>query len=274
MKENPEIQSYLQTFLNGFSTDITKVMTSIKDWLPNIEVMIVGLTDSVSAVIAVLFNLFVGVIVSVYVLKDKERFVAQFKRLFYSTMSYKHANRSIAFFRLTHDKFGNFIIGKIFDSMIIGVLCFVLLTLFKIPYTALISVIVGVTNIIPFFGPFIGAIPSAFLVLMVDPVKCITFIIIIIVLQQFDGNILGPRILGNTTGISSFWVLFSILVGSELFGVWGMVCAVPVFAVLYTLIKDGCHGALRKKGIDYSTETFEKIDHIDEDTKTPVWINK
>ncbi len=274
LKENPEIVVYIQDLTENFSTDFTKIMTGVKDWIPNLNVMITGLTDSVWAVVSVLFNILVGIIVSVYVLKDKEKFVAQFKKLFYSTMSYKKANNTIAFWRLTHDKFGNFITGKIFDSLIIGVLCFIILIIANIPYAALISVIIGVTNVIPFFGPFIGAIPSAFLVLLVDPLKCITFVIIIILLQQFDGNILGPKILGDTTGVSSFWVMFSIMLGSGLFGVVGMVCSVPVFAVLYTLVKDGCHIALRKKGIDYSTETFEKIDHIDEDTKAPKWINK
>ena len=274
LKENPEIVVYIQDLTENFSTDFTKIMTGVKDWIPNLNVMITGLTDSVWAVVSVFFNILVGIIVSVYVLKDKEKFVAQFKKLFYSTMSYKKANNTIAFWRLTHDKFGNFITGKIFDSLIIGVICFIILIIANIPYAALISVIVGVTNVIPFFGPFIGAIPSAFLVLLVDPLKCITFVIIIILLQQFDGNILGPKILGDTTGVSSFWVVFSIMLGSGLFGVVGMVCSVPVFAVFYTLVKDGCHIALRKKGIDYSTETFEKIDHIDEDTKAPKWINK
>ena len=116
--------------------------------------------------------------------------------------------------------------------------------------------------------------PWAGPILFTDPVKCITFIIVIIILQQFDGNILGPKILGSTTGLSSFWVMFAILVGSGMFGVWGMVCSVPVLAVIFTLTSDGCHSALRKKGIDYSPETFEKIDHIDEKTNTPVWINE
>ncbi len=274
LKENPEIVVYIQDFTENFSTDFTKLMTGVKDWIPNLNLMITGLTDSVWAVVSVLFNILVGIIVSVYVLKDKEKFVAQFKKLFYSTMSYRKANNTIAFWRLTHDKFGNFITGKIFDSLIIGALCFIILIIANMPYAALISVIVGVTNVIPFFGPFIGAIPSAFLVLLVDPLKCITFVVIIFLLQQFDGNILGPKILGDTTGVSSFWVMFSIMLGSGLFGVVGMVCSVPLFAVLYTLVKDRCHVALRKKGIYYSTETFEKIDHIDEDTKAPKWINK
>ena len=138
-----------------------------------------------------------------------------------------------------------------------------------VPYSVLVSVIVGITNVIPFFGPFIGAIPSAFLILLADPVKCITFVVIIIILQQFDGNILGPKILGNTTGISSFWVLFSILVGSGLFGAWGMVCAVPVFAVIYSIAHEMCHISLRRKGIDYSTETYKKLGYIDETTGAP-----
>lgn len=274
LKENPEILNFLENFISGFTTDFAEIMHRIQQWLPNLNVMITSLTGSVYAVITAVLNVLIGVIVSVYILKDKEKFVAQFKRIFYSIMPLKKANNVIAFFRLTHDKFGNFITGKIFDSLIIGILCFIILTIVNMPYTALVSVIVGVTNVIPFFGPFIGAIPSAILILFADPIKCLTFVIIIIILQQFDGNILGPKILGSTTGLSSFWVMFAILVGSGLFGVWGMVCAVPLFAVVFSLVGDGCHIALRKKGVDYSAETFESIDHIDDTTKAPVWLNK
>ena len=272
LKENPEILGYINELLNGFSTDLSSILSKVQELLPNINSIVTSLTSSVSAVVSAIFNLLVGVIVSVYVLKDKEKNVAQFKKVFYSIMPLKNANNTIAFWRLTHDKFGNFITGKIFDSLIIGLLCFIILALVNMPYAALVSVIVGVTNVIPFFGPFIGAIPSAFLILLVSPLKCITFVVIIIILQQFDGNILGPKILGSTTGISSFWVMFSILVGSGLFGVWGMVCAVPLFAVIYTLAKDFCHHSLRKKGIDYSSETYERIDHIDENTNSPKWL--
>ncbi len=274
MKENPSIANFFESLRSDFSADISSVLAGVKEWLPNVNVILTRLTNSVSAIVTSVLNLFVGIIVSVYVLKDKEKFAAQCKRLFYSIMSYKKANKVIAFWRLTHDKFGSFIVGKIFDSTIIGVLCFVILTIVNMPYAPLVSVLVGVTNIIPFFGPFIGAFAGAILILLVDPVKCLTFILVVLILQQFDGNILGPKILGTTTGISSFWVIFSILVGSGLFGVWGMICAVPMFAVIYTLVKDGCHYALRKKGIDYSSEAFRKIDHIDEDTESPVWIKK
>lgn len=274
LKKNPMILNYLEESISGFSTNLSDLAARLKEIIPNINTLILGVSSGVYGMVSAVLNLLIGIIVSVYILKDKEKFVAQIKRLFYSTMPTKKANNVIAVCRLTHDKFGNFITGKIFDSIIIGILCFIILTMFNMPYGALVSVIVGVTNVIPFFGPFIGAIPSALLILLVDPIKCITFVVIIIVLQQFDGNILGPKILGSTTGVSSFWVLFSILVGSGLFGIWGMICAVPLFAVIYTLVKDGCHASLQKKGVDYSCETFENIDHIDEKTNSPVWLTE
>lgn len=274
LRENPEILEFLEQTVSGFTTNLTELAKRLEDIIPNLNVLILRVTSSIYSVVTVILNLLIGIIVSVYVLKDKEKFTAQIKRLLYSTMSVAKANGVIAVSRLTHDKFGNFLTGKIFDSLIIGVLCFIILSIFKIPFTPLVSVIVGVTNVIPFFGPFIGAIPSALLILFADPMKCITFVIIIIILQQFDGNILGPKILGSTTGISSFWVVFSILVGSGLFGVWGMICAVPLFAVIYTLVREGCHSSLRKKGADYSAETFENIDHIDEKTNAPVWLDR
>lgn len=274
LRENPEILEFLEQTVSGFTTNLTELAKRLEEIIPNLNVLISRVTSSIYSIVTVVLNLLIGIIVSVYVLKDKEKFTAQIKRLLYSTMSVPKANGVIAVSRLTHDKFGNFLTGKIFDSLIIGILCFIILSIFNIPFTPLVSVIVGVTNIIPFFGPFIGAIPSALLILFADPMKCITFVIIIIVLQQFDGNILGPKILGSTTGISSFWVVFSILLGSGLFGVWGMVCAVPLFAVIYTLIREGCHNSLRKKGVDYSAETFENIDHIDEKTNAPVWLDR
>lgn len=274
LEKNPEILAYLNKSISGFSTNLTEIAKKVEQILPNVNVIIVRLSSSLYEAVISVLNLIIGLIVSVYVLKDKEKFIAQSKRLLYSTMSVDGANRVVSLGKRTHSKFGNFITGKIFDSIIIGVLCFIILSIFRIPYSALVSVIVGVTNVIPFFGPFIGAIPSALLILFVDPLKCLTFIIIIIVLQQFDGNILGPRILGSTTGVPSFWVMFSILVGSGLFGIWGMVCAVPLFAVIYSLIREGCTKSLREKGIDYTAETYEKIDSIDVKTKAPVWSDE
>ena len=269
LEKNPEIIKFLRESVKGFTTNLEDIAKRIEDLIPNINVLIVGLSSSVYGAIKVLINTLVGIIVSVYILKDKEKFIAQGKRLLYSSISIKKANRTVEILKLTHDKFANFITGKIFDSIIIGILCFIILSIFNIPYSVLVSVIVGVTNVIPFFGPFIGAIPSALLILFVAPVKCITFVIIILLLQQFDGNILGPKILGSSTGVSSFWVIFSILVGSGLFGVWGMVCAVPVFAVVYSLVREFCKNSLTKKGINYPSEVYRKLKGIDEVTKNP-----
>ena len=153
--------------------------------------------------------------------------------------------------------FGGFISGKILDSAIIGILCFICLSFMKMPYTLLVSVIVGVTNVIPFFGPYIGAIPSALLILMVNPLKALYFIIFIIILQQVDGNIIGPTILGESTGLSAFWVVFSILLGSGLFGVMGMIMGVPTFAVIYYIVKTFMDHILKKK--EYPVDSSEYV---------------
>ena len=271
LKKNPDVQEFLMNSIKGFTTDITVIADKLKNLIPNINTLITGVSSSVMDIVRMLLNILIGVIVSIYVLKDKEKLAAQSKRLLYSLCSVKKANSIIAVTRLTNDKFGNFITGKIFDSIIIGVLCFIILTIFRIPYTALVSVVVGVTNVIPFFGPFIGAVPSALLILLAEPIKCLTFVIIIIALQQFDGNILGPKILGSSTGVSSFWVMFSILVGSGLFGFWGMLCGVPVFAVIYAIVSESCRCSLEDRGLDYSTEDFKNIDHLSDKTEKPIY---
>ena len=165
--------------------------------------------------------------------------------------------------------FKAFLVGKLVDSTIIGLLCFLGTTLLRIPYSLLISIVVGVTNVIPYFGPFIGAIPSALLVLMLDPYKCLVFVIFIIVLQQIDGNLIGPKILGNTTGVSSLGVLISILVGGGLFGLPGMLVCVPTYAVLYSLIKGCAEQKLTKHGMPTETATYVTLDQIDPETLAP-----
>lgn len=166
--------------------------------------------------------------------------------------------------------FGGFIIGKLVDSLIIGILTFIWLSIIEMPYTVLISVIVGVTNIIPFFGPFIGAVPSALLVLLADPKKCLWFLLSILVIQQLDGNIIGPKILGDSTGISSFWVLFSILFFGGLMGPLGMIIGVPAFAVIYRLTSEWVNKQLKKKELSTVTNDYGALDHIDEEKKTYV----
>ena len=172
---------------------------------------------------------------------------------------------------MTNFIFSGFISGKLLDSLIIGILCFISLTLLKIPYALLVSVIVGVTNIIPFFGPFIGAIPSAVLILLVEPKKCFIFLIFILFLQQLDGNIIGPTILGDSTGLSAFWVVVSILVGGGLFGFIGMVMGVPTFAVFYNITKNLIEYFLSKKKIPIETAEYSTLSFIDPDTKQPIY---
>ena len=152
---------------------------------------------------------------------------------------------------------------KLLDSLIIGIICYIVCAILRMPYTLLVSVIVGVTNIIPFFGPFIGLVPSALIILMVDPTKALIFIVFIVILQQIDGNIIGPRILGSSTGITGFWVMFSIILGSGLFGFWGMLLGVPVFVVIYTLATKLIVRKLKKSDLPWEIADYKEIDYID-----------
>ena len=205
------------------------------------------------SVVSFLKDLLVGVIVSIYLLATKERFGAHSRALLYSVVSEPRYQATLHAVKKMDTIFSGFVRGKLLDSLIIGILCFIVCSILKMPYAPLVSVIVGVTNIIPFFGPFLGAIPSAFLILLVSPLKCLYFIIFILVLQQFDGNILGPKILGNSTNLSSFWVIVAILVGGGFFGVAGMFLGVPLFACVYACVKFWSEKRLHQKGVSYDS---------------------
>ena len=170
----------------------------------------------------------------------------------------------------TDRTFMGFINGKLLDSAIIGLICYIFCAIVNMPYALLVSVIVGVTNIIPFFGPLLGAVPSAFIILMANPLKALIFVIFVIVLQQVDGNIIGPKILGNSIGIDGFWVMFSIILGAGLFGFWGMLLGVPVFVVIYTLLNDLVEKRLKKSDLPWETASYEDLDHIDPVTREAV----
>lgn len=206
---------------------------SENDLMPRIGEYMAQISMGVYVTIRTLFNLLIGVIVCVYLLNSKELFKAQIKKVISATMTKEKSDDIFEFAYFANRTFGGFINGKLIDSLIIGILCFILMSIFKFPYTVLVSTIVGVTNFIPFFGPFIGAVPSALIICLASPIKALYFLILVFALQQFDGNILGPKILGGTTGLSSFWVMFAIIVGGGLFGFTGMVLGVPVFAVIY-----------------------------------------
>ncbi len=243
---NPIMENYLQTAIEAVNE---KFQTWAKsDLLPMLTNMVDGFASTVSTVVTLLFNLFIGVIVSIYTLASRKEFARQAKAVLYSIFKPKWAEYILDEVSYADKMFVGFFSGKILDSAIIGVICYICSLILGFPNAMLVSVIVGVTNIIPYFGPYIGAVPSALLILMADPVKCLWFIVFIIILQQFDGNILGPRLLANSTGLSGFWVLFSVTVFSGLFGFAGILVGVPVFAVIYDLIRKVVVRGLKKNG--------------------------
>jgi len=261
LKNYPELDSYAGEFLGNFNTNVG-------DWLqnkvlPQLGNLITSVSSGVYGFARSIYNLIIGIIVSVYLLSDKEGHLAAFKRLTYAIFSVETADQLRQGLIFVDKTFMGFLSGKILDSLIIGIICYIVCSILRMPYTLLISVIIGVTNIIPFFGPLIGAVPSALIILMVDPSKCLIFIIFIIILQQVDGNIIGPRILGNSTGITGFWVIFSIILGSGLFGFWGMVLGVPVFVVIYTIINNLIVKKLKRSDLPWKLSDYKEMDYID-----------
>lgn len=253
------VEQYSEEINNGFQ-DFAKTQV-----LPNINSIISGGSISLLTIVYAAKDLVIGLIVAVYLMNSRKLFSRQAKlvvhalfppRLYLREDQMQPADWILKEASIINDYLGGFIKGKLLDSLIIGVICMVFTSIVNMPYAVLVSVVIGVTNIIPFFGPFIGAIPTAILILMVNPLKCIYFIIFILVLQQFDGNILGPKILGNTTHLSSFWVLFAILLFGGLFGVVGMVIGVPVFAFFYQLVREWVFKRLKKQ--NFQEETVKK----------------
>ena len=265
MNDNPEVQAYLVRTFDKYSNELESWITDI---LPNTGQLIKTVSLSILGVVGVLWDFAIGFIISIYVLASKEKFAAQAKKVSYALFEKDTANTVIRNFRFTHKTFIGFLGGKIVDSIIIGILCFIGTSILKTPYAALVSVIVGVTNIIPFFGPFLGAVPSALLIFVVDPLhplNCLYFVIFIIVLQQVDGNIIGPKILGSSTGLAGFWVIFAITLFGGLFGVFGMIIGVPIFAVIYAGIRSGLNILLSKKEMPTELEKYRDLDYVDEE---------
>ncbi|MFI3201416.1 MAG: AI-2E family transporter [Eubacteriales bacterium] len=262
---NPDLEVIIQGIFTQYSNLFNEWMNDII--LPQVESIIKSLSSGVIGFVGALFNIILGFIISIYLLSGKDTFASQSKKVVYAFMETASANQFIRDVRFAHRTFSGFIMGKIIDSIIMGFLCFIGLVILKIPYALLISLIIGVTNIIPYFGPFLGAIPSGLLILMINPKLCLYFAIFIIILQQFDGNILGPKILGEYTGISSFWVIFAITVGGGLLGIFGMFIGVPVFAVLYAGLKAGLARRLNKKGLTSHTEKYMFLDRIDSEER-------
>ncbi len=225
--------------------------------------------SGVIVAVGVVTNICVGFIICIYFLNGKERFIAGIKKIICAFVKKERVvNKIFDTARHSHRVFGGFLSGKLLDSLIIGVLNFIVMLIFGLPYPLLISVIVGVTNIIPFFGPFIGAVPSTLLILLQDPFQALIFVIIIIVIQQLDGNIIGPKIIGNSTGLSSFWVIVAITVGGGLFGMVGMIIGVPAFAVIYDIVAGIINDRLKKRKLPQQTDFYEDLEHIGEEAQT------
>lgn len=242
--------------------------------MPNLDTIALKISSGVIVGVKAILNFFIGLIVCIYLLMSKDVLLAQAKKIIYCVFSKKTGNKILQGASYANSVFGGFINGKIIDSVIIGIMCFAFTYVVGMEYAVLISVIVGVTNVIPFFGPFIGAVPGALLALMDDPVMFVIFVVWIIVLQQFDGNILGPLILGDATGLSGVWVLVAILVGGDLFGVAGMILGVPVFACLYAFCAVQLRDGLRKKNLSSKTEDYFRLKGFDEDSGEPLYRDK
>lgn len=247
------------------------IQTTITGFISDLTTLIPQLFQLTTSLVGSLLNVLIGIILSVYLLASKELFYAHAKKLGYALFPKRVMDKLLEITHTSNNIFTGFIVGKIVDSTIIGVLCFIVMALFNWPYAMLISVIVGVTNVIPYFGPFIGAIPSILLLLIIDPRTAVMFGIFILILQQLDGNIIGPKILGDSTGLSAFWVVFSITLFSAIMGPIGMLIGVPTFAIIYSLIRDFAEWRLKTKNMATATDDYASPEHtiIHKDASPP-----
>ena len=268
LKDNPEWKTTVFSYVEQYSPRIENFLND--QILPQLRSILQHLSTGVFGTLVFLKNLLIGLIISVYLMAGKEEFVTQSKMFVYAFFSTEHANNVVKGVRFIHKTFVGFIIGKIIDSVIIGILCYIGTTIIGTPYALLVSVVVGVTNVIPFFGPYLGAIPTAFIILMVNPMQCLYFLIFILLLQQFDGNILGPKILGNSTGLSSFMVIVAILLFGGLMGVSGMIIGVPTLAVIMAGMKTFRAYNLRKKSMPMEEKVYTHMEYMNPKTRLPV----
>ena len=255
LSKNPEISKTLFGEFEDFKTYLVNLASQLQ---PKFDEFVLNLRDGAFSFLTGLKDFILGFIVSIYLLFSREIFIAQSKKFIYALFPNKLSDNILSISKQANETFISFLTGKALDSLIIGLICFIVMTILKMPYIVLISFIIGITNMIPFFGPFIGAIPSAILVLVSQPEQVIWFILFVFLLQQFDGNFLGPKILGNSLGLPAFWIMFSIFLGGGLFGFAGMLTAVPIFAVIYTLTKTFVDDRLKAKNMPVGSENYRE----------------
>ena len=261
---NQKLLDFIETSYDNLQDTLDNIVRT--KLVPSMQSLLSGAALGVMSFVTFLKNIIIGVIVSVYLLASLKKFGQQCKMILYSLIKPRWADIILEEILYADKMFGGFINGKILDSAIIGVLCYIACLIFKFPSALLVSVIIGVTNVIPFFGPFIGAIPATLLILIQNPIKALWFVLFVLVLQQVDGNIIGPKILGNTTGLSSFWVLFAILLFGGLWGFVGMIIGVPLFAVIYDVLKKFVfHGLRRNEEMELVTTYHDNFGDPDDE---------
>lgn len=264
---NDILSTWLENSFAWIGTALTDWVQ--KDLLPNIGSIAKEFSTSVFSVFSVATNVLVGIIICVYTLNSKEVFAAQAKKVTYALFKVPTANYIVHTTRYVDKTFGRYINGMLLDALMVGVVCFIACSILRIPYALLISAIVGLFNVVPIFGPITAGVIGTFFVLLEDPIKALLFIAIVVVLQQVDGNIIAPKILGDKTGLTSFWVVFAIVVGGGFFGLFGMILGVPTFAVIYTLIRRWIEKRLHRKRFPDDTAAYSELWEIDEETGEP-----
>ena len=265
------VQEMLLYVQSEYGIDLQQATKMLDDSEAMVKEIYAMATDAMPQIVASIGSvasnfvaIFTSIAASIYMLADKNHLLHQLRTLAHAFLPEKVASNTLRICHYANVNFTGFFVGKIIDSAIIGVITFVAMTILRLDFAVLISVFIGITNIIPVFGPFIGAIPSVFILLLIDPLQAVIFCVLILIIQQVDGNFIGPKILGSSIGISALWILFSIVVGGDLFGIVGMIVGVPVFATLYGLAQEFVHYALDKRGID---SEGNPVEHEVEDTE-------
>ena len=264
----PEIEEELTSTINNAGTTLRNFLTT--QILPKMGDYLSFLTNSIAGIVGLVLNIIFGMVVAIYCLYSKELFAAQAKKTVYAILGIKRANSLISSLRKIHRSFGNFITGTIIDSFVVGCFTFIVTTLSGVPFSLLVSVIMGITNIIPYFGPFIGIVPCLILIFMENPFMCIVFTVIVLIIQNLNGNVISPRILGESTGLTSFWVIFAILVGQGIFGFWGLIIGIPLFAVIYSAARTFVSEKLEKRGLPSGSDEYTDIESFSGEDAEPV----
>lgn len=262
LEENNAVGKYVLDLLDNAYLQLMDYVNTVI--LPNMDEIVKGITTGIIGGIKTVLNIVLAIIISAYVLIEKEKLISYGKKLAYSYLNREHANTLLTGVRYIDTVFGGFINGKIIDSFIIGLLCYLFMVIFGFEYAVLISILVGVTNIIPYFGPFLGAIPSILLLLMIEPKQGLIFAIFVLILQQLDGNVIGPLILGDRLKLSSMWILIAILIGGGLFGVVGMILGAPTLACIYALLGRDTRKRLDGKKLPVESQEYLTLDTVTE----------